>query len=112
MREHESQDDRGEGDTFDEGGRDQHVCADASGGFGLTGNSFASLATDLTDAATGADHGQTHSDGCATDADTLVGNERRCLRQQIGKFHHEELLPGLSRIYECRRFVWENPVVG
>jgi hypothetical protein len=37
VREHESQDDGGEGDAFDQSGGDQHVGADASGGFRLTG---------------------------------------------------------------------------
>jgi hypothetical protein len=80
---HESENDRCEGDPFNESGGDQHVGADASGSFGLTGDAFACLSTDLTNATAGADNSQTHSDGRATHSDAFVGNQGRCLRDNI-----------------------------
>src|ERR1700678_3164874 len=72
VREYESEDHRGKGDTFNQGGGNQHVGADSSGGFGLPGDSFARLTADLANASASADDGQTHSDHGAADAHSLV----------------------------------------
>ena len=85
MGEQKSEDDGPEGDAFDEGGGDQHVGADAAGGFGLTGDAFAGLPTDLTDAAAGADGGQSKSDDRAADPDALSGSAAH-LRQNVQSF--------------------------
>jgi hypothetical protein len=110
--EHESQNDRGEGDTFDEGGGNQHVGADTAGGFRLTGDSFTGLSADLTDATTCADDSEAHSDDSATDADTFVGDDRGRLRYEVNQTDHNELLARMNAGDKYRRFVWEGPVVG
>src|SRR5271170_1973854 len=64
---HEGENNRREGDAFDQCGGDDHVGADLAGGFGLAGDAFDGLAADLTDAPAGADDAQSHADGRSAD---------------------------------------------
>src|SRR5271154_1604143 len=72
--EDEADDQREEGEAFDECGGDDHVGADGAFGFGLTGDGFDGAAADVADAAGRAgdtDAGTDH-DACGTDADAEV----------------------------------------
>jgi len=54
------------GNTFNQSGRQDHVCTNLICGFRLTGNTFDSAFTDLTDTDTGTDGGKTCADGAIT----------------------------------------------
>src|SRR5437016_1738278 len=51
----EAEDQGGKGEPFDEGRRDDHVCADAATGLGLAGDGLDGLTADVPDALTSAE---------------------------------------------------------
>lgn len=55
----EADDDGEEGNTFYEGGGDDHSAADVAGSFGLTSDTFHSTLADFTDTETGTNSSQT-----------------------------------------------------
>jgi hypothetical protein len=97
VRQQESQDDSGESDSFNESGGNQHVGADAAGRFGLAGDAFACLSTDLADTASSADNGQAHSYDSAADADAFVGDGRSRLRHYVHQIDHPKTPSGFTR---------------